>query len=381
MAAPIVAASMGAGRCEEARTRINETLSLCNALGLLGMLLLMFEPRWMLRLVLSSDAAAMDVAVPYLRFRALSLIPQLITATCAAAFRGTLDTRTPLLVSLCSSSIKLILDPYFIFSSGLGAAGATFSTLVAEMFAGSLNFFLLMRRNLVDATHTIQLPKKEAVTFLLSDGCVMMVRQIAINVCTLASSKYALAVDQRGTAAAAYGIVMQMYTCGFVVHVAMQGAAAAIIPATLAKEGKKSAQAVANRLFQWGFFTGLILGVTQAVVTPFLVPFFTPLQDVQKSIQAPAMVAAVLHVVNGPRFVGEGAMMGLGSFSHLTAITVVGMSLLVAALQSPLGTSLWGVKLCNVIFCSYQTIALLCHHYFFGALRAGSSEEEKLHDN
>jgi len=53
-----------------------------------------------LSLILPDAAPALDYARPYLRFRALSMVPALVGATGFAAFRGSLDTVTPLKVSL-----------------------------------------------------------------------------------------------------------------------------------------------------------------------------------------------------------------------------------------------------------------------------------------
>mmetsp|Transcript_25126 Transcript_25126/g.28957 ORF Transcript_25126/g.28957 Transcript_25126/m.28957 type:complete len:556 (-) Transcript_25126:48-1715(-) len=369
IAAPMVASSFGAGKHDETRKKISETLSMCNILGLLGMLLMTLQPRFVLRMVLAADAPAMTVAIPYLRLRALSMIPALVTATGFAAFRGTLDTKTPLKISAGASVIKLLLDPLFIFKSPFLAAGATLATFCSEVFASIMNVVTLSKRNLIEFKLVSKPPARDVLVPLLTGGGVMAIRQIAINLCTIASSRYALGIGKDGgISAAAYGIVMQIYTIGFVVHVAMQGAAAAIIPSELAKSGDRKAQNVADRLFGWSMLTGLTLGLLQYFAVPHLIPLFTTLPAVQEAVRKPAVISAILHVVNGPRFVGEGQMIGLKSFRELTAITCVGMCILLGFLKSSLGQSLEGVMISNLIFCSYQTVALLIHYFMFGKL-------------
>merc|ERR1712157_188930 len=209
-----------------------------------------------------------------------------------------------------------------------GAAGATIATLISETVASIVNFYLLWKRNLVDLRKVTKFPNKKSLVPMLTGGGIMMIRQIAINVCTLACSRASQSIDATGVSAAAFGILMQIYTIGFVVHVAMQGAAAAIIPTELAKSGVRKARNVANRLFGWSVMTGVALGLIQTAALPFVLKLFTPLQDVQRAIVGPAVVASILHAVNGPRFVGEVEMMGLGSFRDLTLITLGGMGLL-----------------------------------------------------
>jgi Na+-driven multidrug efflux pump len=127
-------------------------------------------------------------------------------------------------------------------------------------------------------------------------------------------------------AAADYGVVTQIYSVGIVVHVAMQGTAAALVPATLANQGRKAARRVADRLFVWGLIVGLTRGLTQLFAVPRLVPLFSTLPFVQKAVRAPALLASALHVINGPVFVGEGVMLGLGNYKDLMLVTAVGMS-------------------------------------------------------
>ena len=98
--APLVASAVGSGDMEQAQKRVGESLFLSNLLGGLGTLLLVAFPTVGLSLILPDAAPALDYARPYLRFRALSMVPALVGATGFAAFRGSLDTVTPLKVSL-----------------------------------------------------------------------------------------------------------------------------------------------------------------------------------------------------------------------------------------------------------------------------------------
>jgi len=384
MAAPMVARLIGGRKKNEARQAIGETLSMCVLLGLAGTFLLALRPMSVLRLALSGpESPAAGHALSYLKWRALCMIPMLINATGFAAFRGSLDTRTPMKVTLVASALKVLLDPFLIFYCNMGVIGAPISSLITEIVASILNTHLLVRRKLLDISSWRKLVPRWKSTFvpLLSGGLVMMIRQIAINVCTLVSSQRAQSLGSAvsgagaGVEAAAYGVTMNIYTIGFVVHVAMQGAAASLIPAEWAKHDGSvvHAQRVADRLFQWSLLTGVSLGVVQYALLPFLVPLFTTLPEVRAAIRAPALIVSLLHVVNGPRFVAEGEMIGLQSFRDLTGITVVGMLVLVGCLKGKLGQSLQGVMMANLVFCSYQTMALFWHYWRVGKLRRSNS--------
>lgn len=81
MTAPLIAQAVGSGDMESAQDRVCEALFLSNLFGLIGTIMLVGFPRTTLGLVLAKDSPSMVYAVPYLRFRALSMIPALLSAT------------------------------------------------------------------------------------------------------------------------------------------------------------------------------------------------------------------------------------------------------------------------------------------------------------
>ena len=79
--APMVAKAVGSGDVVEAEKQVNQALFLSNLLGAIGTTMLVGFPRLSLELILSKDAPSMSWAIPYLRFRGLSMIPALVSAT------------------------------------------------------------------------------------------------------------------------------------------------------------------------------------------------------------------------------------------------------------------------------------------------------------
>lgn len=369
LTAPLVAAAAGSGNTEEARLRICESLFLCNVLGLVGTAFLVGWPQKALSMVLPPGAPAFQYATPYLRFRGLSMTPALLSATGFAAYRGLLDTLTPLKVSLGTNLFNLVLDPLLIFGTPLRVVGAALATAVSEMFSGLVYLGLLMKRKLVTLKGLITPPSWSSLLPLLQGGLSVLGRQLALNVGILAAARRAQSLDPSGgVAAAAYGIVMQMYSVGIVVHVAMQGTAAALVPATKSKSGTEAARSVADRLFIWNTIVGLILGITQFLALPVLTPLFSTLPEVQQAVRAPALLSSLLHVINGPVFAGEGVLLGLGSFRDLMLITAGGIATMVACLSSPLARGLEGILTSFLVFTVVQAVAVVVHYLKFGPL-------------
>lgn len=179
--APLVAKAVastkaGSGNNEEAQDRVCESLWLCNFLGIIGTAILVAFPKQVLGgLVLDPAAPAMKYAAPYLRWRALGMVPSLLSATGTAAYRGMLNTITPLKVSLVTNAINLVLDPLLIFGLGGGGAavgfvGAAMATAVSETVGGLIYLRLLFRRKLVTKSKLWRPPPLKAIIPLLQGG-------------------------------------------------------------------------------------------------------------------------------------------------------------------------------------------------------------------
>jgi len=176
--APSAARAIGERDWDGARDRVCEGLFLSNVLGGAFSLLPIGFPRAALRLVLppppSRRAAegVMEYTVPYLRWRAGGMVLALFASTGFAAYRGMLNTVTPLKVSLTTNLLNLALDPLFIFglgrgggavsaassssfgapsylAKGVGPSGAAAATSIAELASALIYLRLLVRRKLV----------------------------------------------------------------------------------------------------------------------------------------------------------------------------------------------------------------------------------------
>ena len=353
---------------EEAKERVSEALFLCNVFGAIGTILMVGFPHIPLKMVLSRDAPAFAYAAPYLRLRAFSLIPVLWASTGFAAYRGLLNTVTPLKVSLATNALNLILDPIMIFPGKLGFVGAALATAVAEGMSGLVYIKLLMQRKLATKRSLIKPPSWKSLKPILKGGASMLARQAAINVSIVAAARRAQAMDPTGVSAAAYSIVMQMYSIGIVIHVAIQGTAATLVPSTLSKKGLPAARNIADRIFVWGTLIGILLGLTQYLALPILIPLFSTLPEVKNAVRSPAIIASVLHAINGPVFAGEGAMLGTGQYRDLAMMTALSVTTNVALINSPLGNRLDGILMSMAFSWSIHGLLVLIHHFRVGSL-------------
>jgi MATE family multidrug resistance protein len=399
MTAPLVAEAVSSGDKELARKRICESLFLCNILGMIGTLTLTLFPRQILTaLLLPANSPVLQYAAPYLRWRALGMVPSLIAATGSASYRGLLNTVTPLKVSLMTNGVNLILDPLLMFGTkglvssggtkGLGFIGAAIATAVSETLGGMTYIHLLLRRKLATWSMLLKPPPLKSLLPLLSGGAALFLRYLALNVGFLVATRRAQLLDPSGISGAAYGITMQIYSVGIIALIGMQNAAAALVPSFrgAAKKSKSSgddddetnkaaaiaddkARECADRLFGWSTLVGLMLGIGQVALLPVLVPLFSTLPEVQDAVKIPSLIAALIHVVNGPVLAGEGVMMGVGAYKDLALVTTGYIASMIGCLMfTPLGQRLDGIMWSILISSVVQQIGVVGHYLKVGPL-------------
>jgi len=375
--APLVAKAAGSGDIDAACTRVCEALFLSNVLGTIGMLVLVCSPCTVLGSVLPAGAPAASYAASYLRLRSLSLVPALVSAVGFAAFRGTLDTVTPLRVSLASNALNLLLDPLLIFNARLGVAGAALATAAAETCAGVMYVLLLLRGGLVRIGSVFKPPKLKALLPLLRGGSAMLLRQMALNVGFISATRLTQSMDATGVSAAAYAITNQIYSLGLVVMLAVQATGATVVPAALAAGGEMGeggtdlARRVADRLIVWSTLLAAGLAALQALAVPHLTPLFSTLPEVRTAVSRPAMVSALAILASGPLFAGEGILMGVGGFGFLAGITSLGVAVMFTGLKisSHFGLGVSSVWWSLCAFHVVQSVGTMYHHLRLGPLQ------------
>ncbi|GMH92052.1 hypothetical protein TL16_g12235 [Triparma laevis f. inornata] len=142
---PLVAKYHAAGNREAAEDTICQAQILGILLGIAGTYFLLGHSDFALKSVLKSDSPALKYARPYLKIRALAFLPSLFSTVGFSAFRGTMDTVTPLKISGFANLFNAVLDPLMIFKYGWGVSGAAIATVVSE-FISAISYAVLLSK-------------------------------------------------------------------------------------------------------------------------------------------------------------------------------------------------------------------------------------------
>eukprot|EP01082_Thalassiosira_pseudonana_P000670 g525.t1 g525 contig10:217420-219447(+) len=384
--ATLVSKANAQGNQEELQDAVSQALVVGFCVSLLGTFLMLRYPEKVLSSVLREGAPALHYAKPYLFIRSFAFLPSLISLIGFSAFRGTLDTSTPLKISLTANMFNGILDPILMFTFLMGVPGAALATLSAEFISAASFLVLMLRRQMFRWSKIFRLPSWTKLKPLLKGGAALQLRNVALNVTFLAVARVTQSLDDTGVAAAAHALAIQVFQVGGIVLLALSTVAQTVVPneliekvdATTGKKhgGKVAAKNVANRLMSWGFILGVILGALQMVLLPVLQKS-SPLEEVRRAAVMPSVLASVYQIMNGLVFIGEGIMVGCGNFLQLSLSTVVAtIAALISLNTLPKTFGLSGVWMSFGVFNSFRLLGVWLHQTRFGPLSNNKMESK-----
>lgn len=376
--ATLISKQNATGNREGVQDAVGQALFVGILLAVLSSILLFASPNTVLASVLPAGAPALEYAKPYLLIRAFAFIPSLISLVGFSAFRGILDTLTPVKISIFANVFNAVLDPILIFSMGMGVPGAALATLAAEVISAIIYLVLLGKQGMVNFRKILLPPKFSKLEPLLRGGAALQLRNIALNTSFLAVARVTQSIDKTGVAAAAHALAIQTFQVGGIVLLALSTVSQTVVPNDLVERydektqrmvgGRRAARKTVKRLMSWGFLLGTGLGSLQLLLLPFIKKS-TPIKAVRDAATVPAILASLYQAMNGLVFIGEGVMVGCSSFFQLSLSTVIATAGLLWALNTfPPKIGLAGVWVGFGVFNILRLAGVVVHQYINGPL-------------
>ena len=354
-------------------------------MAIVSSVLIFSNPEKVLSSVLAADAPAINHARSYLLIRSFAFLPSLVSLVGFSAFRGILETKTPVKVSLFANLFNAVLDPILIFSLSMGVPGAALATLAAEIVSAVTYIVLLRKRGMVSLRRIFALPSWAKLEPLLRGGAALQLRNLSLNLTFLAVARVTQSIDKTGVSAAAHALAIQTFQVGGIVLLALSTVAQTIVPNDLVERvekgkiigGKSTAKTTVNRLMAWGFILGCGLGAMQLLLLPILQQA-TPIKEVQDAALMPSILASVFQIMNGLVFIGEGVMVGTGNFLQLSLSTMLAtIGCLWGLRVFPPQYGLTGVWMSFGVFNGLRLLGVAIHQLVNGPLAPRKLRERK----
>ncbi|MFQ5529515.1 MAG: MATE family efflux transporter [Gemmatimonadota bacterium] len=339
---PMVARAGGRGDRQAAGRTVIQALSVAALAGPLATLVLLTGARPIIG-AMGATGDLVDPALAYLRIRAVAAPAVLVVTAGHGIFRGYLDTRTPLVVTLGLNLVNLVLDPLLIFGFGLGIQGAAIATVIAQ-WTGAVWFLdLLLRRRRRAIGIALALPHlAELVPFLRIGGALALRTFALIGTLTLAT---AIATRVGTVEVAAHQVATEIWLFLALVVDALAVAGQAMVARYRGAGDPAAARSAADRLLVWGLRIGLGLAILFLALAPVLPRLFTPELEVIAAILLVYPFIAFMQPLNAVVFVWDGVFLGAEDYRFLAVQMVLSgtASAVVLLLVLPMGWGLLGV--------------------------------------
>ncbi|KAG8089298.1 hypothetical protein GUJ93_ZPchr0011g28538 [Zizania palustris] len=332
---------------------VSTSLALAAGIGLMETVALIVGSGTLLDIVgIPVDSPMRIPAEQFLTLRAYGAPPVVVALAAQGAFRGFMDTKTPLFAVGAGNLVNALLDAIFIFPLGLGVSGAALATVTSEYLAA---FILLWNLNNKIVLFSWNINNGDIVRYLKL-GALLIARTIAVVVTFTVSTS--LAAREGSVPMAGYEICLQVWLTISLLNDALALAGQALLASEYAKGNYKKARTVLYRVLQIGGATGVALAVTLFLGFGSLSLLFTDDPAVLDVAQSGVWFVAISQPINAIAFVADGLYYGVSDFafaaySTLFAGAVSSVVLLVIAPKFGLG----GVWSGLTLFMSLRAIA------------------------
>jgi Na+-driven multidrug efflux pump len=375
-------------------------------LGTLVQVLAIFNLDTLLASVLSPDAPAYAFAKPYLLTRCYAFLPLLICMVAFSAFRGILDSVTPVKITLLVAGVNVLLSPLLIVTFRMGVAGSALASVVSETVGACVYLILLCQKDLINPVQMLQeMPSSHGnvqkwwtqIKPLLQGGASLQLKSLATNMAFVSIARTVQGSDETGVSASAHAMATQLFQLGSVALASASMVTQTLVPnemvvhhhhhhksavvSTGAQNGNpvqtsnstfggpRHARNIVNRLFAWGLILGFATCIFQLGLTWPMMHQSTPLHEVREASWMPCILASLGQIINGPVFIGEGIMIGTGSFLQLSIVTALSSFACVAALNLCLAKyGVNGVWLGFVLWNALRLVGVYIHDRINGPL-------------
>ncbi|XP_044497597.1 protein DETOXIFICATION 44, chloroplastic isoform X2 [Mangifera indica] len=317
---------------------VSASLVLAAGIGIAEAVALSFGSGFLMNIMgVPVDSPMRVPAENFLASRAFGAPPIVIALAAQGAFRGFMDTKTPLYAIGAGNLLNAILDPILIFFFHFGIRGAALATVISEYL---ITFILLWELNGKVSLISPEIDGGRLISYLKSGG-LLIGRTIAVLLTmTLATS---MAAREGPVPMAGYQICVQVWLTVSLLNDALALAGQALLATDYSQGNYEEARQVVYRLLQIGLVTGLGLAVILFLGFGAFSHLFSTDSEVLEISLSGIMFVAGTQPVNALAFVLDGLYYGVSDYEYaaysmvLVAIISSGFLLVAAPVFGLLG--------------------------------------------
>ena len=321
----VAAQSIGAGDYDRARKTCGQAFLAAAAMALfITALLLGFRHK--IPVFMGVEPDIYPIASSYILFLALGMPMHCTSAVFYGILRGAGDTRTPLVLSLCTNIMNIIGNFLLIFpermvtlgflsfhmwGAGLGVAGASISSSFARTVSGLIVLVIMTQRHDVTLKLRGLKPEWPLLTEILKIGLPAALEKLAING---GHVMYARLVAGLGTVVlAAHQLAQTAETICFLPAMGFETAATTLAGQSVGAKQYEEGRRRVSMTVELCVCCVMIMAAILFIGCRFLLGLLTPSEDVIAQGVIALRTIAVFEIAYGITAVFAGGLRGVGA--------------------------------------------------------------------
>ncbi|TNY37695.1 MATE family efflux transporter [Thermomonospora catenispora] len=274
-----------------------------------------------------ANAAVAPHAETYLRISLFGIPGMLVVLAGTGVLRGLQDARTPLVTSVGSFGLNLILNAVFVLALGWGIAGSAWGTVIAQNAGAAVYVAIVLR---AARRHGAPVrPSRSGLRAAATAGVHLLIRTLALRLVLIVGTAVAARMGTAETAA--YPVSFQVWTLLAFAHDAIAIAGQAITGRYLGAGDAPGARAATRRMVEWGLLGGMVFAVGLLAARPWVPALFTSDPGVHELLLTALVLVALQQPIAGVVFVLDGVLIGAGDMRYLAATTLIATAVFLPA--------------------------------------------------
>ncbi|WP_420453698.1 MATE family efflux transporter [Ilumatobacter sp.] len=305
-----VANRLGAGDATGAADVGVQATWLAIVIGLTAVPVLVVSARPLASLI-GADGEVLEFAVTYLRISAIGVPFTLVALASEGTQRGASDYRSPLVVLVAANIVNAVVEIVLVFGLDLGVAGSAWSTVVAQVLAGTA---LWVRTRSITATASSARPRWSQMRPLVAAGRHLLLRVGAMLAVFTGATSIAARIDP--PTLAAHEIALTVFLFLALTLDALAVPAQTLVAEELGRSGI-GAGTVNRRVVRSSTRVGIVLAVVLAAASPLVSRVFTTDPAVISRATVALVLLAIVLVPGSIAFATDGSLIGAGDYRFL----------------------------------------------------------------
>ncbi len=326
------------------------TVVLGIVLGAVSCALSPFIPGWM-----GAEKAIRRQASLYFTIISIPMFFRVSSAILGSAVRATQNTKTPMMISMFSNLLNVILNYLLIYTAGLGVTGAAIATALSFTVGGALMLMLFLRTDFFyppaegkEYSRISIRPDKKVLSEICSIGIPVMGTSV---VSTLGYVVFAGMVSGMGTTVfAAHSIAVTAEEIFYIPGYGLRTATSALVGAAIGERNQRKFSMYCRIAVSLTVCMMLLSGLILFFVAKPLMSIFTPSEEVIEIGSEMLKLVAFSEPFFGLMVVMQGILYGMGKTRYAfwaEAVSMWGVRILFTALV----VYVWHLGLREVWYC------------------------------